>query len=153
MKQEIDYVIDKINIFEKNIEDLNNKILDFNIYDIFKSSLSDPSKTNSNLDHTVLLVQNLDQKTMKKFESYDEKIKKNADELYKLRNEISSIKNISLKTQETQDNFIKEEKKKSVIPHIDNNEEYIKEFDKKLNELNINLTSKINEYSELFILE
>jgi hypothetical protein len=143
----MDHVIDKINAFEKNIDELNNKLLDFNIYDIFKSAVSDPSKGNTNIDHTVLLVQNLDQKTMKKFESYDEKIKKNLDDIYKLRNEVSSIKSISLKTQENQENFIIEEKKKNVVPHTDhfNQEEFQKEFDKKLNELNSSLSLKINE--------
>jgi hypothetical protein len=147
VKQDMDHVIDKINAFEKNIDELNNKLLDFNIYDIFKSAVSDPSKGNTNIDHTVLLVQNLDQKTMKKFESYDEKIKKNLDDIYKLRNEVSSIKSISLKTQENQENFIIEEKKKNVVPHTDhfNQEEFQKEFDKKLNELNSSLSLKINE--------
>jgi hypothetical protein len=143
----MDHAFDKINAFEKNIEELNNKLLDFNIYDIFRSAVSDPSKGNTNIDHTVLLVQNLDNKTMKKFETYDEKIKKNLDDLYKLRNEVSTIKSITLKTQENQENFMTEEKKKNVIPYIDqfNHEGFQQEFDRKLNELNSTLSLKINE--------
>ena len=75
------------------MDDLSAKLKDFNIYDLFKGG-----QENSNSDAGVLLVQNLERKTIKKFEFMDEKLRKADEESYKLKSEISNIKKIHEET-------------------------------------------------------
>ncbi len=72
------------------MEEISVKIQDFNIYDLFKSSGSDGGSS----DASVILIQNLEKKVFKKFEFMDEKTKKQEEEGYKVKNEISNIKNL-----------------------------------------------------------
>ena len=72
------------------MEEISVKIQDFNIYDLFKSNSSEGGST----DVSVILVQNLEKKVFKKFEFIDEKTKKQDEESYKLKNEISNVKNL-----------------------------------------------------------
>jgi len=76
--------------FQTTLDEINVKIQDFNIYDLFKSNSSDGGSS----DVSVILVQNLEKKVFKKFEFIDEKSKKQDEENYKLKNEISNVKNL-----------------------------------------------------------
>lgn len=74
---------------QKNLEDISVKIQDFNIYDLFKTNSAEGGSS----DVSVILVQNLEKKVFKKFEFMDEKTKKQDEESYRLKNEISNVKN------------------------------------------------------------
>jgi hypothetical protein len=69
--------------------DIAVKVEDFNIYDLFK----DMKTSDGNVDASALLIQNLEKKIFKKFEFYDDKNKKVDDDMYKLKNESSNLKN------------------------------------------------------------
>lgn len=86
----MDEVNKKNEDFQKTMEEISVKIQDFNIYDLFKSNSSEGGST----DVSVILVQNLEKKVFKKFEFMDEKTKKQDEENYKLKNEISNVKNL-----------------------------------------------------------
>ena len=61
----------------------------FNIYDLVKSNDSSGGSS----DVSVVLVQNLEKKVFKKFEFIDEKSKKHDEEGFKVKNDMSNIKN------------------------------------------------------------
>lgn len=90
MNNNLGEVSKKSEEFQKTMEEISVKIQDFNIYDLFKSNSSEGGST----DVSVILVQNLEKKVFKKFEFMDEKTKKQDEEGYKLKNEISNVKNM-----------------------------------------------------------
>lgn len=87
---QLDDLSNKNETFQKSMEEISVKIQDFNIYDLFKSNSSEGGST----DVSVILVQNLEKKVFKKFEFMDEKTKKQDEENYKLKNDISNVKNL-----------------------------------------------------------
>ena len=60
---------------KKDLEEIKIKVLDFNIYELFK----DMKTTEGSVDTSKLLVMNLEEKFIKKTAIMDEKIKKNDD--------------------------------------------------------------------------
>ncbi len=81
----------KLSQIDKNIEDINIKLLDFNIFDIFKNKASSDGK--SDVGDSIILIQALEKKIFKKLELVDEKNKKIEDESYKIKNEMLHMKN------------------------------------------------------------
>lgn len=124
--------------------------MDFNIYDLFKKNSLEPSNSsNTNSDSIVFLVKNLEQKMQKKFETVDERIKKNLDEIYKVKNDLINFKNTPEKVTEIHNKkekrLILDDRSKSLNnPSVDI-EKVIFIMDNKLNELNLSLTNRINE--------
>jgi hypothetical protein len=75
------------------MEEISIKVNDFNVYDLFKTGSEGGSS-----DAGVLLVQNLEKKTFKKFEFIDEKLKRADEENYKLKTEITNLKKFNDQT-------------------------------------------------------
>jgi hypothetical protein len=67
------------------------------------------------------------------------------DDVYKLKNEMIALKNISFKNQEIQEKLIVEERRKSMLPIQTDTELIFKEFERRFNEFSHSLTSKIKE--------
>ena len=88
----------------------------------------------------MLLIQNLEQKTLKKFESCDEKIKKNLDEQYKFKKELTkiTIKISEIKEKQSIDSMIISDNKLEL-------DKIMEIIDDKINNLNSSITNKINE--------
>ena len=88
----------------------------------------------------MLLIQNLEQKTLKKFESCDEKIKKNLDEQYKFKKELTNItiKISEIKEKQSIDSMILSDNKLEL-------DKIMEIIDDKINNLNSSITNKINE--------
>ena len=82
---------DKYTKMKNDIDEMNMKANDFNIYDIFK----DISDSGGDLEASKILIQALDKKTQERFKFEEEKIKKDEQEIQKLKNEITNIKNNS----------------------------------------------------------
>ena len=76
---------------KKELEEIKVKVVDFNIYELFK----DCQTSDGSLDASKLLIMNLEEKFMKKTSIMDEKIKKNEDEMYNIKNDFQNVKNIS----------------------------------------------------------
>lgn len=126
------------------------KLEDFNIYDIFKSNLTEGGST----DASIILIQNLEKKLFKKFEFIDEKIKRSEEEAYRFKNELSNNK-IQLENLNKGINLLKDESEKlnkngGLLKELIN-QKYL-EFDNKLSELDNNINNsvlaQINELKE-----
>lgn len=82
----------KFDSYDKQMEDMNIKFMDFNIIDMFRNKIATEGDS-GNTDALLIMVQNIEKKLLKKFEFVDEKIKKGEDETYKIKNELLGIKN------------------------------------------------------------
>ena len=76
---------------KKELEEIKVKVVDFNIYELFK----DCQTSEGSLDTSKLLIMNLEEKFIKKTSIMDEKIKKNEEDMYNIKNEFQNMKNIS----------------------------------------------------------
>ena len=72
--------------WDSKIEELMIKSQDFNLYDMLKTG-----GQNSDTDQTLLLIQSLEKKLIKKFEYTDEKTKKFDEDMIRIKND--TIKN------------------------------------------------------------
>ena len=142
----------KINIMNDNLEQINLKIADFNIYDIFKDS-----NISGDIDAAKILIKALEKKIFNKFKFNEDKIKKDEEDILKLKNEITNVKNTS--NFETRNvSYLKEQLLKipkdieiiraNLSERITKNKEYIDKVKEKSNnylkEININ----INEFKK-----
>ena len=75
----VEEVNKKFFLFKEEFDKIKVKVEDFNIYDIFKGDASN----GGNVDVNNALIQALEKKVFKKFELYDEKNKKNEQDLLK----------------------------------------------------------------------
>ena len=76
---------------KKDLEEIKVKVVDFNIYELFK----DCQTSEGTLDASKLLIMNLEEKFVKKTSIMDEKIKKNEEDMYNIKNDFQNVKNIS----------------------------------------------------------
>jgi len=76
---------------KKDLEEIKVKVVDFNIYELFK----DCQTSEGTLDASKLLIMNLEEKFIKKTSIMDEKIKKSEEDMYNIKNEFQNVKNIS----------------------------------------------------------
>ena len=125
----------KNNQHEKDIEEMKIKVIDFNIYDLFK----DCTVEGGNLDASKLLIMNLEKKVFKKVELMDMKISKNEEDIYKLKNDFRNMKN-QTDVNNKIFNHLKEDFNK-IIEEIQN---YNNENLNQLNSLDSKLTDKMN---------
>lgn len=128
--------------FAKELEEMQIKIQDFNIYEIFKNNSADGGSS----DMGVILVQNLEKKVFKKFEFIDEKGKRSDEEIYKIKAEINNLKNSNENSNKTNSTFKEEYEKinnenKNTFDNLNNN---IKNFEEKLESLHKHILEKIN---------
>ena len=94
-KKEIQLIKDKYNGYDSrfskqdiSINEINDKLSDLNVYDIFKGDSKD-----INVDKTTILIKGIEQKLLKKLEFLDLRNKTNEEGIFKLKNELIDIKN------------------------------------------------------------
>ena len=122
-------VNNKLLLFKEESDKIKVKVEDFNIYDIFKGDAS----SGGNVDVTNALIQALEKKVFKKFELYDEKNKKNEEDLFKAGENVKNMKGLidNLK------NLV--QKNSDKIKEIENNfNDYKKVINKSLDEIKNN---------------
>ena len=128
---------------KKVLDEMKIKILDFNIYDILKEA----NLSEGNLDASKLLIMNLEEKFMKKTQIIDEKIKKNEDDMYNLKNEFQNVKNETQVISTSLSGFKSSVKEISeqVTKTNDQNSNMVNEANNKINEVYKKLLQKFEE--------
>ena len=126
--QNFEDVTKKFVQFQEEFDKIKVKIEDFNIYDIFKNETGQ----GGNIDMNTALIQVLEKKIFKKFELYDEKNKKNEEDLFKNSENIKNFKGLI----DNMKNLIQKNSDK-----IKENENSFNDFKNKINE---NLTQLKN---------
>ena len=128
---------------KKRVEDISVKVMDFDVYDIFKDS----SMGGGSVDASKVLIKNLEQKFTHKNEIIDEKMKKNEEDIYKLKNEFQNLKNESDVISHNLNGF--QDKIKELVEQVgltnDNNSNLVNEISSKLTETYKKLLQKIEE--------
>ena len=117
---------------KKELEEIKVKVVDFNIYELFK----DCQTSEGTLDASKLLIMNLEEKFIKKTSIMDEKIKKIEEDMYNIKNEFQNMRNISSAISNSLNGF------KNNIKEI--SEQFNKTNDENSNVVN-ETKSKINE--------
>ena len=130
-------------IMKKKMEEISIKVMDFNIYDIFKES----AISGGSIDASKILIKNLEQKFTQKNEIIDEKIKKNEEDIYKLKNDFQNLKNESDVISHNLDNF--KNKIKELVEQVgktnDNNSNLVNEMGSKVTENYKKILQRIEE--------
>lgn len=155
--QKLEEMNNRFNDVDKQLNDVNIKLLDFNIFDIMKKR-NESGESSGNNDELFIMIQNIEKKTMKKFEFIDEKNKKFDDEFYKLKNELSTTKN-GLEGTNKVVNGIKEEID-IIFARLEDLKNNIKNsidlsnlnFNEQLKKLSLYIDERINEYLYINIL-
>ena len=130
-------------VMKKKMEEISVKVMDFNIYDIFKEN----SISGGSIDASKILIKNLEQKFTQKNEIIDEKIKKNEEDIYKLKNDFQNLKNESDVISHNLDNF--KNKIKELVEQVgktnDNNSNLVNEMGSKVTENYKKILQRIEE--------
>ena len=133
----------KNDIMKKKLEEISVKVMDFNIYDLFKEN----TVGGGSIDAAKVLIKNLEQKFTQKNEIVDEKIKKNEEDIYKLKNDFQNVKNESDVISHNLDNF--KSKIKELVEQVgktnDNNSNLVNEMGSKVTENYKKILQKIEE--------
>ena len=101
IKQKTESFKHESDVMKKEMEEISVKVMDFNIYDLFKEN----SVGGGSIDAAKILIKNLEQKFTQKNEIVDEKMKKNEEDIYKLKNDFQNLKNESDVISHNLDNF------------------------------------------------
>ena len=143
IKQKTESFKQESDVMKKKMEEISVKVMDFNIYDLFK----DNSVGGGSLDAAKLLIKNLEQKFTQKNEIVDEKMKKNEEDIYKLKNDFQNLKNESDVISHNLDNF--KNKIKELVEQVgktnDNNSNLVNEMGSKVTENYKRILQKIEE--------
>ena len=128
---------------KKKMEEISVKVMDFNIYDIFKEN----TVGGGSIDASKILIKNLEQKFTQKNEIIDEKMKKNEEDIYRLKNDFQNVKNESDVIAHNLDNF--KNKIKELVEQVgktnDNNSNLVNEMGSKVTENYKKILQKIEE--------
>ena len=128
---------------KKKIEDISVKVMDFDVYDVFKES----SMGGGSVDAAKVLIKNLEQKFTHKNEIIDEKMKKNEEDIYKLKNDFQNVKNESDVISHNLNSF--QDKIKELVEQVgytnDSNSNLVNEINGKITETYKKLLQKIEE--------
>ena len=143
LEEKIDEINKDKHEIKKVLDEMKIKILDFNIYDILKEA----NLSEGNLDASKLLIMNLEEKFMKKTQIIDEKIKKNEDDMYNLKNEFQNVKNEAQVISTSLSGFKSSVKEISeqVTKTNDQNSNMVNEANNKINEVYKKLLQKFEE--------
>ena len=127
----------------KTLEEIKVKVTDFNIYELFK----DAKTTEGSVDVSKLLVMNLEEKFIKKTTIMDEKLKKNDDDMFLLKNEFQNVKNKGDVINDSLNGFKNTVKEISdqVNKANDINSNMVNETNNKINEVYKKILQKIDE--------
>ena len=130
-------------IMKKEIEDIKIKVVDFNIYELFK----DIKTTEGTIDTSKLLVMNLEEKFIKKTTIMDEKIKKNEEDMYNMKNEFQNVKNQADVINNSLNGFkaTVKEISEQVTKTNDENSNMVNETNNKINEVYKKVLQKMEE--------
>ena len=128
---------------KKKVEDISVKVMDFDVFDVFKDSAG----SGGSVDAAKILIKNIEQKFTHKNELIDEKIKKNEEDIYKLKNEFQNLKNESDVISHNLNGF--QDKIKELVEQVgltnDTNSNLVNEIGSKLTETYKKLLQKIEE--------
>jgi hypothetical protein len=139
--------IDEINKdkdeMKKELDEMKIKIVDFNIVDILKEA----NISEGSIDASKLLVMNLEEKFVKKTQIIDEKIKKNEDDMYNLKNEFQKVANEAQVITMSLDGFKSAVKEitEQVTKTNDDNSSRVNETNDRINEIYKKVLQKIEE--------
>ena len=143
LKQKSETYKTESDIMKKKMEEISVKVMDFNIYDLFK----DTTVGGGSIDASKLLVKNLEQKFTQKNEIIDEKMKKNEEDIYKLKNDFQNLKNECDVISHNLDNF--RNKIKELVEQVgktnDNNSNMVNEMGSKVTENYKKILQRIEE--------
>ena len=141
LTEKVEQLRNKTEQMEKDVEEMKVKVLDFNVYDLFK----DCNVDGGSLDASKLLIMNLERKVFKKIDLMDVKISKNEEDIYKLKNDFRNMKN-QTDVNNKMFNNLKEDFNK-IIEEIQN---YNNENLNQLNAVDSRLTDKLNSLLKSF---
>ena len=120
--QNVEEITKKILQFQEDLGKVKVKVEDFNIYDIFQGE----SNKDGNMDVNNALIQTLEKKVFKQFELYDEKNKKNEEDLFKNNENMNNLKGLI----DNMENIIQKNSNK-----IKENEKIFNDYKIKINDL------------------
>ena len=143
LEDKVDEINKEKSDMKKILDEMQIKMVDFNIYDILKEA----NLSEGNLDASKLLIMNLEEKFMKKTQIIDEKIKKNEDDMYNLKNEFEKVKNEAkvINTSLTAFKSAVNEISDQVTKTNDQNSNMVNETNSKINEVYKKLLQKFEE--------
>ena len=146
LEEKIDDINKEKAEIKKVLDEMKIKIVDFNIYDILKEA----KITEGSIDASKLLVMNLEEKFVKKTQIIDEKLKKNEDDMYNLKNEFQNVKNEAevISTSLTGFKSAVKEISEQVTKTNDENSNMVNETNSKINEVYKKVLQKLEEENE-----
>ena len=103
LNENVKGINDNMNNIKENMESLNIKVMDFSLFDVFKDK-----NITADIDAAELLVKALENRINEKFKFEGDKFKKDEQDIMKLKNELTNIKN-STNFQTKNLSYIKEE--------------------------------------------
>ena len=131
---------EKIKKILEDLEEIKVKVADFNIYDIFKNT---DNENGPNVDVVTGLIQNLDNKVMKKLSLQDERFKKNESDIFKIKNDAVNANNLAEQTNKIVINL-----REIVDKNTNSIDENKNDFNEKLQKLQDALNNLINRHNE-----
>ena len=143
LEEKIDDINKEKAVIKKVLDEMKIKMVDFNIYDILKEA----KITEGSIDASKLLVMNLEEKFVKKTQIIDEKLKKNEDDMYNLKNEFQNVKNEAevISTSLTGFKTAVKEISEQVTKTNDENSNMVNETNSKINEVYKKVLQKLEE--------
>lgn len=135
-----------MNSFNQKLEEISIKVIDFNVFDMLKNR---DGETDTNIDMIQIMVNNIEKKLLQKIGFVDDRSKKTEDEVYKLKNDLASLKS----TQETQGKNINSIKEtiETVFTKIEEYKTYLlKTLDDNIENTNNNINQQITKFTEYF---
>ncbi len=130
----------KIKNILEDLEEIKVKVADFNIYDIFKNN---DNENGPNVDIVTGLIQNLDNKVMKKLSLQDERFKKNESDIYKIKNDALNANNLAEQTNKIVINL-----RETVDKNTNSIDENKNDSNEKLQKLQDALNNLINRHND-----
>ena len=137
---------------KENIENLKLKVMDFSVLDAFKDK-----NITADIDAADLLIKSLENKVNEKFKFEEDKIKKDEEDLIRLKAELTNLKNYS-NFQSKNLSYVKEEiitiqtsidqLRTNALDNINQNKELIRKLSKKTNDNSQEFSSTIASITE-----
>jgi len=137
---------------KEDAENIKIKVMDFSLLDAFKDK-----NITADIDAAELLIKSLENKINEKFKFVEEKIKKDESDIFKLKTDITNIKNAS-NFQTKNLSYLKEEilslqksleqQRTNTLDNINQNKELVRKLREKINSNNNNINSSITSIND-----
>ena len=137
---------------KEDAENIKIKVMDFSLLDAFKDK-----NITADIDAAELLIKSLENKINEKFKFVEEKIKKDEGDIFKLKTDITNIKNAS-NFQTKNLSYLKEEilslqksleqQRTNTLDNINQNKELVRKLREKINSNNNNINSSITSIND-----